>query len=88
MHRAYDKFLLRAGFFAEKLKIASLGAGIVAAALCASLSACAEDPNYPSLAKISGLGTILTPAERQKAVQELQKQDHARSADAVKTASQ
>jgi hypothetical protein len=86
MHRAYCKFALRVGIVAEKLKIASLGVGIVTAAMCAGLTACAEDPKYPSLSKISDLGSILTPEERQKAVEDLQKQDQVRSADAVKTA--
>ena len=87
MHRAYCKFVLRAGVVVEKLKIVSLGAGIAAATMCAGLTACADDPRYPSLAKISDLGSILTPEERQKAVEDLQKQDQAHSADAVKTAS-
>lgn len=59
----------------------------MAVAVCVGLSACAEDPKYPSLAKISDLGSILTPEERQKAVEDLRKQDQAHSADAVKTAS-
>ena len=50
------------------------------------LTACAEDPKYPSLSKISDLGTILTPEERQKAVEDLQKQEPTRT-EAVKTAS-
>ena len=50
------------------------GAGLFFA--CAALSGCADDPNstYPSLSKITGLGDILTPEERQKAVQDLEKQ--------------
>jgi uncharacterized membrane protein YgcG len=87
MHRAFYKFVLRAGFNTEKLKVASLGASLMAVAICAGLTACADDPKYPSLSKISDLGTILTPEERQKAVQDLQKQDQAHSADAVNTAS-
>jgi hypothetical protein len=87
MHRAFQEFVLRASIVAEKLKIAGLGAGIVTATMCTGLTACAEDPKYPSLAKISDLGSILTPEERQKAVEDLQKQDQAHSADAVKTAS-
>ncbi len=87
MHRAFYKFVLRAGCNTEVLKVASLGASLVAVALCAGLTACADDPKYPSLSKISDLGTILTPEERQKAVQDLQKQDQAHSADAVNTAS-
>ena len=33
------------------------------------------------------MGSILTPEERQKAVEDLQKQDQAHGGDAVKTAS-
>jgi hypothetical protein len=87
MHRAYCKFALRVGIVAEKLKIVSLGMGIITAAMCAGLTACAEDPKYPSLSKISDLGSILTPEERQKAVEDLQRQDQAHGGDAVKTAS-
>ena len=87
MHRAYCKFALRVGVVAEKLRIAAVGAGIVAATMCAGLTACADDPKYPSLSKISDLGSILTPEERQKAVEDLQKQDQAHGGDAVKTAS-
>ncbi len=87
MHRACYKFVLRAGFDTKKLKIASLGASLAVATMCAGLAACADDPRYPSLSKISDLGTILTPEERQKAVQDLQRQDQAAHTDAVKTAS-
>ncbi len=87
MHRAFHKFVLRAGFDTRKRRVASLGSSLMAAAICAGLTACAEDPKYPSLSKISDLGSILTPEERQKAVEDLQKQDQTRSADAVKTAS-
>jgi uncharacterized membrane protein YgcG len=87
MHRAFHKFALRAGFETKKLRRAGLGASLMAAAICAGLTACAEDPRYPSLSKISDLGSILTPEEREKAVQDLQKQDQAHNDDAVKTAS-
>ena len=87
MHRAFLKFVLRAGFDRKKLKAVSLGASLAVVAMCVGLTACAEDPKYPSLAKISDLGSILTPEERQKAVQDLQKQDQTHSAEAVNTAS-
>jgi len=86
MHRACYKFVLRAGFNTKKLKIASLGASFAVMTMCSGLTACAEDPKYPSLSKISDLGNILTPEERQKAVQDLQRQEQAQTA-AVKTAS-
>ena len=87
MHRAYYKFVLRAAFVIEKLKFASFGASLMAVSLCAGLTGCADDPKYPSLAKISDLGSILTPEERQKAVQDLQKQDRAHNSGTVQTAS-
>ncbi|HWJ17399.1 MAG TPA: hypothetical protein VNR65_01605 [Geobacterales bacterium] len=68
------------------MNIASFGASLAVAAMCAGLTACAEDPKYPSLSKIDDLGTILTPEERQKAVQDLQRQEQSHT-DAVKTAS-
>lgn len=62
-----------------KTRIASVAANFMAITLCAGLVACAEDRNYPSLSKISDLGSILTPQDRQKAVEELQKQDQSHS---------
>jgi hypothetical protein len=55
-----------------------------AMAIGAGLSSCAESPNYPSLSKITDLGTILSPEERQKAVQDMQKQEQTHSNDAAK----
>ncbi len=88
MHRAYFKFVLRAACNIERLKLGSLAASVMAVALSAGLTACADDPKYPSLARISDLGSIMTPEERQKAVEDLQKQNQAHSSGAVKTASQ
>ncbi len=58
----------------------------LALALCAGLPACSVDPAWPSLGKISDLSNILSPEERQKAVQDLQKDNPNQntSADAVK----
>jgi hypothetical protein len=50
------------------------GVGLVLA-LCAGLQACASDPSYPSLAKITGLDSAMGPDERQKAIQDIQKND-------------
>ena len=50
----------------------------------ALLSGCAEDPKYPSLTKISDLENILSPEERQKTLQDLQKQEQTHSNDAIK----
>jgi hypothetical protein len=61
-----------------------LAAGFLAIAFCAALSACAENPNYPNLSKITELGNILSPEERQKALQDMQKQEQTHSSDAAK----
>ncbi len=52
---------------------------LLAVTMCLGAAACADARNYPSLSTISGLGSILTPQERLKAVEELQKQDQAHS---------
>ncbi len=49
-----------------------IAAAGLAFALCGGLQGCASDPAWPSLAKITDLGNIMTPEERQKAVQDLQ----------------
>ena len=90
MLRAFYKFVLRVACCIEKGKGVSFGASLLAIGMCAGLAACADDPKYPSLGKISDLENILSPAERQKTVQDLQKQDQAHtatSASAVQTAS-
>jgi hypothetical protein len=61
------------------------GAGILFA-LLAGLNGCASDPSWPTLGKISDLNNILTTEERQKAVQDLQKNDPNHDKDAGKTA--
>jgi hypothetical protein len=82
MLRAYAKFALRAEF---KVKTArSAASGLAALGLCLVLAACADDGSYPNLAKISDVGTVLTPEERQKAVEDLQKQNRTRTSDASK----
>jgi uncharacterized membrane protein YgcG len=63
---------------------ARMAAAAAALFVCVGLTACAEDPKYPSLAKITGLENILSPEERQKAVQDLQKQEENHSSDASK----
>jgi len=57
----------------------------VAFALCAGLSACTSDPTWPSMAKVTDLTNILTPEERQKAVQDLQKSDQGQNSNAAAT---
>jgi hypothetical protein len=63
------------------------GAGIFFA-LLAGLQACSTGSDWPTLGKISDLSNILTAEERQKAVQDLQKNDpnHDKDAAAAKTA--
>jgi len=53
-----------------------------AGAICAGLEACSSDPSWPVIGKISDLSNVLTPEERQKALQDLQKNDPNRTADA------
>ena len=88
MHRTCCKFALRAGLGSKKRRVVGrAAASLLAIALCAGLSACAGSENYPSLAKIADIGQIMTPEERQKTVDDLQKQDQTHSSDAAKTAS-
>jgi hypothetical protein len=88
MHRACGEFALRAEYKADApRRLWRAAAGFIAIGICAGLAACADDGNYPSLAKIVDVGTVLTPQERQKAMEDLQKQNQAHGADAVKTAS-
>jgi hypothetical protein len=86
MHRTYCKFALRAGLGSTKQRVVGrAAASLLCIALCAALSACAGNENYPSLAKIADIGQIMTPEERQKAVDDLQKQDQTHSSEAAKT---
>jgi hypothetical protein len=60
------------------------GAGIgILFALSAALQACSTDPSWPTLGKMSDLTNVLTAEERQKAVQDLQKNDPNREKDAA-----
>jgi hypothetical protein len=58
--------------------------GLAALGLCFQLAACAQDQNYPSVAKISDVDNVLTPEERQKTLQDLQKAQQTSGADAAK----
>ena len=64
---------------AKTRNMAHAAGAVLLLALCGGLSACAEDRNYPSLSKVSDLGSILTPQEQQKFVSELQKDGQAHS---------
>ncbi|MGO9546550.1 MAG: hypothetical protein ACLPPF_17360 [Rhodomicrobium sp.] len=56
-------------------------------ALCAGLQACASDPSWPSISKVTDVGNVMTAEERQKAVQDLQKSDSSHDGDAAAAAS-
>jgi uncharacterized membrane protein YgcG len=58
---------------------------LAAVGSCFQLAACAEDPKYPSITKISDLDNVLTPEQRQKAMQDLEKAQQGGGTDAVKT---
>jgi hypothetical protein len=60
------------------------GGAAILFALCAGLQACSTGPDWPTLGKISDLTNIMTAEQRQKAVQDLQKND--KDAGAGKTA--
>jgi hypothetical protein len=57
---------------------------VILFALAAGLQACSNATEWPALGKISDLDNILTTEQRQKAVQDLQKND--KDAAAAKTA--
>jgi len=60
-------------------RIGQAAAAGLALALCSGLQACSSDPSWPGIAKVSDVGNILTPEERQKAVQDLQKSDQSQN---------
>ncbi len=69
----------------SQMRLARFAAAGMAIALCASLAACAETTSaYPNLAKIADAENILTPEERQKALEDMQKQQQSHSSDAAK----
>ena len=62
----------------RRMKQAAGAAAIFA--LCGALQACASDPDWPTTSKITDIGTVMTPEEREKAVQDLKKNDTGHSA--------
>jgi hypothetical protein len=68
------------------MKLGRIAAVGVAIMFCASLAGCADSASstYPTLSKIVDPSNILSPEERQKAVQDLQKQEQSHSGDAAK----
>ncbi len=54
-------------------------AAAFALALCTGLGGCTSGPEWPSVAKISDVGNVMTPEQRQKALQDMQKSDHGQS---------
>jgi hypothetical protein len=81
MHRTEQEFALRAASDCNRpVRAGRVGASLLVVGFCLSLAACAEDLSYPSVAGISDVGRVLTPEERQKTVEELQRQqNHAAS---------
>jgi hypothetical protein len=81
MHRTEREFELRAASECNRpVRAGRVGASLLALGFCLSLAACAEDLSYPSVAGISDIGTVLSREERQKTVEDLQKQqNHAAS---------
>ncbi|MGO9486665.1 MAG: hypothetical protein ACLPX9_19165 [Rhodomicrobium sp.] len=52
-----------------------MAAAALALSLSAGLGACASDPEWPTIGKITDLENVMTPEQRQKALEELQKAD-------------
>ena len=51
----------------------------IALALCVGLGACASGPDWPTLGKVSDLGNVMTPEQRQKTLKDLQKDDNSQT---------
>jgi hypothetical protein len=64
-------------------RIAGPAAVILALALCAGLGACSSDPSWPTIGKVSDLSDAMTPAQREKVLQDLQKGDHGQNGTAA-----
>ena len=60
-------------------RTATAAAAAFALALCAGLGGCASGQEWPSVAKISDVGNVMTPEQRQKALEDMQKSDHGQS---------
>jgi hypothetical protein len=73
---------------AASRRLRQLLAGGVALAICAGIQGCASDQSWPSLAKITDISNVMTPEQRQKALQELQKDGQSTPADAGQAAKQ
>jgi hypothetical protein len=56
-------------------RMAGPAAAAFALALCAGLGGCASSQEWPSVAKISDVGNVMTPEQRQKALEDMQKGD-------------
>ncbi len=84
-NRPVREFALRKGHESSApRRVAGLLSLFSALALCGSLGACAEDSKYPSLSKITDLTDILSPEDRKKALEDMQKQEQTHGADAAK----
>ncbi len=68
---------------ASARRISGLAAAALALALCAGLGACSSDPSWPTLGKVTDLDNVMTPEQRQKALQDLQKGDQGQNGSAT-----
>ncbi len=66
-------------------RMTGAAAAVLALALCTGLGACSSDPSWPTLGKVSDLTNVMTPEERQKALQDLQKGDQAQTGSTTGT---
>lgn len=73
MHHGAGVVALRSLNGRNSRRFRRLAAVGVALSLAAGLPACSSDPSWPTLGKVPDLGNVLTPEERQKAVQDMQK---------------
>jgi len=65
---------LRLLFKRNRRRIGRAAAVCIALTLSAGLPACTSDPAWPTLGKVTDVGNVMTPEERQKALQDLQNQ--------------
>ncbi len=88
MGRGNIRYAFRSVAGMDRLRIAARqGVRLVCViALCEGLLACAEDRTFPSLSKITDTGSTLSPEQRDKAIQDLQKQSQTNTSAASKTA--
>ncbi len=77
-----ERVALRSLCKRNRHRMPRLAAACIALTLSAGLSACTSDPAWPALGKITDIGSVMTPEERQKALQDLQNQGNNNTAGA------